>query len=248
MKNKKREPKIKKTDGYILLRTFCRAASPLFAAGFYILTILTALLIVSGIIVVFVNVQPEKMLLPPFMHSVRDSDGQITEYIISVGNGLRMTALYEDVSLSDIKGVIYAGIIIAVAILLTVVPICRFLARMMQNIGKKRPLDPDNARYVKFIGLTILIGQTMTLICSRFFVWKLVSTFINNGDNLMFAMGISVQGFLIGGLIILFGAVYGYACREHLLSVMYVLDENTPDSAQAKATATDGNGESSTKQ
>ena len=190
-----------------------KPAAPLFGLAFWVLGIAALLLVVCALIVVFIQVPVEDMLLPPFMHAVRSEAGELTGYNIMVGNGIRMYADRAEVELGDIKTVIYAGIMVAVTVLLTFAPICRFIGEILANLARKNPLAPVNARCVKLIGMTVLIGESLILFVSRFYNYLLVRTFIHGGDNMELSLGLNFTGIVMGLLLLFAGEVYAYALR-----------------------------------
>ena len=67
---------LKKTDDflgrYARICPIARLLSPVFTAAFYVGLAAAALLLITALIVLFVSVEPEKMLLPPGMQALRD--------------------------------------------------------------------------------------------------------------------------------------------------------------------------------
>lgn len=230
MKSKSDKPA--KSSGHAILKAACRLTSPVLSVLFYALILTAVLLATCALIVALVNVAPEDMMLPPFMHLTWAADGSPEGYSISVGNGLRMYAEYADVTLGDIKTVIYAAIVIACAALLTWAPICRFLSALTRSMADGRPLEPKNARYIEYIGLTYIIGRTATLFTARLYNYALVKTFIEGGENLERALGLDCEGIAVGALIMLFGAFYSYACAEHRYALPYKAPEAVSDVAE----------------
>ncbi len=190
-----------------------KPAAPLFGLAFWVLGATALLLAVCALIVVFIQVPVEDMLLPPFMHAVRDEAGELTGYNIMVGNGIRMFADRAEVELGDIKTVIYAGIMVAVSVLLTAAPICRFIGEILAGLARKNPLAPVNARCVKLIGMAVLIGESVILFVSRFYNYLLVRTFIHGGDNMELSLGLNFTGVVMGLLLLFAGEAYAYALR-----------------------------------
>jgi len=209
------EKKYKKRDRFELFALASKAASPLLGWAFYVLAFVAVLLGMVALIVLFVNVPTEDMMLPPFMHTVRGEDGIIEGYNIMVGNGIRMYADYADVELGDIKTVIWAGIFVAIAVLLVTAPICRFMSMLLKNIGARRPLAADNARLTAFVGIMVGIGNPVVLFVKRFYNYFLVKTFITDSSNLELSLGFDVTGMIFGLLIVFFAMVYGYAIKQH---------------------------------
>lgn len=135
--------------------------SPVFTGAFYVGLAVAALLLITALIVLFVNVDVEKMLLPPDMKALRDASGAVTEYSLDLGNGIRIVSPASAVTLSHIKTVIYSSIAAWLLLLLVACPVFRFLSVLLRNVGRKEALNEENARMINYIGLVILIGNTL---------------------------------------------------------------------------------------
>jgi len=211
----KREKKYKKYDRFGMLVRMSKLLSPVCTGAFYVCCFMAVLLGMVALIVLFVNVPTEEMMLPPFMHSITDGSGNITGYNIMVGNGIRMYADYADVELSDIKTVIYAGIMLAEAVLLIAAPIFRFMSQLLKNVSIKRPLEPNNAKLISFIGLVVAVGNTFIMFVSRFYNYFLVKTFVTDGRNMELSLGFDAGGMIYGLLIMFIGLLYAYAAKQY---------------------------------
>jgi len=204
------ENKIKNKS--LILKSISAVLRPTFAAMFYVSLVLAAILTIVCLIIVFVNVPVEEMLLPPFMKSVIE-DGELTSYIIYLGNGIKINADADTVTLQNIKTALYCGIAIAIAALLVLAPIMRFVSRLLKNVLSGKLFDYSNAKYINYTGITILIGNTAVLFVSRFFNYYLVKTFVADGTNVAFSAGIDLMGIIMGMFVLLLGNIYGYACK-----------------------------------
>ena len=209
------EKKYKKRDRFENFVRFSKLLSPICAGLFYVCCFIALLLGLVALIVVFVNVPTEDMLLPPFMHTVTGDDGTIEGYRIMVGNGIRMYADYADVELGDIKTVIYAGILVAVSVLLICAPVFRFMSLLLGNVSKRRPLAPENPKYISFIGTVVMLGNTFVMFVSRFYNYFLVKTFVSDGSNMSLQLGFDASGMVFGLLILFFGLLYAYASKQY---------------------------------
>ena len=89
------------------LKFIYKTASKLFNALFYIAIAVVALSVMIALIVLIVNVPTEEMLLPPYMKKLLDDGGNIVEYSIDLGNGATITKQATEVTLGNIKNVIY---------------------------------------------------------------------------------------------------------------------------------------------
>ena len=98
---------LKKTEDFLgrygRICPIARVLSPVFTGAFYVGLAVAALLLITALIVLFVNVDVEKMLLPPDMKALRDASGAVTEYSLDLGNGIRIVSPASAVTLSHIK-------------------------------------------------------------------------------------------------------------------------------------------------
>ena len=113
--------------GYGTVKFISRILAPAFHAAFYIAFVLAALCIVCAFVVLLVNTPVEEFLLPPFMRTV-ETKGEITGYHIFIGNGVKIYAESSNVTLADIKYVIYAGLSLCFMCFLVLAPIFQYLS------------------------------------------------------------------------------------------------------------------------
>lgn len=215
MKNKEKKRSRRAYRSVVLL---ARLAAPLLHVMYYACIVLVVFFAITALIVFLVNTSVEKMLLPPLM--TLHEDGY---YSIAIGNGIRIDAVYEAVTLGDIKTVIYAELLLAAAVCCMLAPISLFLSRLMKSIAAEKPLLLQNARYVLYIGLSVMLGYTFVQVASSFYNYLLVKTFVEDGSVIHLAMGLNLGGAAAGLLIMLLGYVYGYACETTLM------EESTPE-------------------
>ena len=88
---------------------------------------------------------------------------------------------------------------------------------LMKNIAEKKLFLLSNARYIGKIGWCILIGNTAVLLIRRFFNYYLIKVFLppEAAELISFRAGPDLMGLVMGVLVLLLSAVYGYACRMH---------------------------------
>ena len=129
---------LKKTEDFLgrygRICPIARVLSPVFPGAFYVVLAVAALLLIAALIVLFVNVDVEKMLL-------RDASGAVTEYSLDLGNGIRIVSPASAVTLSHIKTVIYSSIAAWLLLLLVACPVFRFLSVLLRNVGRKEALN-----------------------------------------------------------------------------------------------------------
>lgn len=198
---------------YRSIKLIAKIGQPFFRVLMYVSLVSAAILIIMAPIIFVVNIPTEEMILPPYMRAVVNED-VITSYDISIGNGIRLSADAADVTLDDIKTVIYAGIFMATAILLVVAPICRFISSLFRNITNGLVLERKNADLISYIGITVLIGNTIVLFLSRFYNYLLVSTFLGEEGSVRLALNIDWYGIIMGAFILMTGMIFGYACEQ----------------------------------
>lgn len=199
-------------NGIPSVERIAKIAHPLFKALMYLSFVCAAILIILAPIIFIVNLPPAEMILPPYMRSVTEGEN-LVRYDIFIGNGIRIEADAADVTLEDIKTVIYAGIFMGGGVLLVFASVCRFLSLLFFNLKHGLVLVRKNADYIRYIGLTILVGNTVVLFLNRFYNYLLVSTFLGGAGNVKLALNLDWSGILLGGLILLFGKIFGHACR-----------------------------------
>ncbi len=189
---------------------FSRLFSPIFKGLYYIFI---GGLLLSGIIaliVFLVNTPVEDMLLPPLM--TLHEDGY---YSISIGNGIRIDAPYDAVTLGDIKTVIYAELIMVGAVCCMMAPVSLFLSQLTKSVAAGDPHRLKNGRYGIYIGLSVMVGYSFVLFARRFYNYLLVKTFVENSEAIHLSLGLDLGGVLIGLLIVFLGNLIGHAAEKH---------------------------------
>ena len=224
--NQKR-PLNKGSGRSLMLKSMSAVLSPLFTALFYVSIFAAAVMVIICIIVIFVNVSTDEMLLPPFMRLTESAEG-ISEYIISLGNGIKIVTPAEKVTLSMIKTAIYTSIAVAAAVCIVLAPIFRFLSGLLKNVSCDLLFEKKNADYINYTGITILVGNTAVLFASRFFNYYLVKLFVSDGTNVAFSAGLDIMGVVIGLFVLLLGNIYGCAIRMHNLGAPASASETLP--------------------
>ncbi len=188
-----------------------KALKPLFNLMFYILCVLFALFLIIALILVFVNVDADKMLLPPDMNAVRDALGKVTSYSLKLGNGIKITAPAEDITTAHIKLVIYAKLFGWCVTFLSAAPAFKLIALLFGNISKNKVLNEDNAKYINYTGIIIIIGDFLYTLVNNVFNYEQVRRFAA-AAKVGFSFDLQWFGVMTGLFIIIIGTIYGYAC------------------------------------
>lgn len=219
--------KIKSFENYQFVSILSKILQPVFNILFYISVFFVLLLMILSLILLFVNMPVDEMLLPPFMHKAdvylqeeayseasSDTAAEVAEgYVITLGNGVKIATLAENVTLGNIKTVLYAEITVLVFALLTVAPILKFLAALLNNINKKIYFDLKNARYIMFIGLCVSVGTMLIRFMSQFYNYYLLNQFITDASQeISLHLRIDALSGLTGLAIILIGFIFAHSC------------------------------------
>ncbi len=202
--------KNKKDRSYGVISVISKIGAPILGAVYYISIVCVLLCAVIALIMLLVNTSVDDMLLPPFM-SVHGNE----YYSIAIGNGIRINAAYDTVSLGDIKTVIYAQLLLSAAFFCMLAPIARFLSRLMKNIKDGAELNPQNANYMRYTGLSVMIGHIFVELAGEYYNFLLVKTFVTDKDAIHLSLGFDFYGILIGVLILFFANVYGRVCVKN---------------------------------
>jgi hypothetical protein len=159
-------------------------------------------------ILFFVNVEVEKMLLPPFMSKIED------KYEVSFSNGAKLVTAAKNVMLDDIKAVLFAAIFVMVCTLLTLAPIFKFLSALLKNIASgeiEKIIDEKNPRYVMFIGLCVFVGSALVRFMMRFYNYYLAARFIKcEPQEIKLSLGVDLMDGFPGVLILFVGLIFAY--------------------------------------
>lgn len=196
---------------YRRVTPMCRALWRVFRLFSYAAAAAAALLGVIAIVLLFVDVSAEELLFTPYMKVVTENG--VSKFDVKLGNGIEVLRAYGEVDVSNIKGALYAGIFTLMATLAVCVPVFLFLSKLLKNIGEGQVLSADNAAYVNYMGLSIMIGNPLVLIIERYFNYALIKNFIKG--EIRFDFGIDLFGVLVGLLFIAIGSIYGCACAAH---------------------------------
>ena len=189
---------------------FAKMCAPILSALYYVSIVVIVLLGIIALIMLFVNTPVESMMLPPFM-SVHGDE----YYSITIGNGIRIDAPYADVTLGDVKTVIYAELMMLAATLCMIAPISLFLSKFLKNFAGGKEHDPVNARYITYIALTVMIGSTFVRVFRNIYNCLLVKTFVSNPEVIRFAFGLDLGGIAFGVLILVFAMSYKKLCDKN---------------------------------
>ena len=193
---------------------FSKLFAPIFRALYYIFIGGLILCGIIALIIFLVNTSVEDMLLPPLM-----SQHGNEYYTISIGNGIRIDAPYDSVTLTDIKTVIYAELIMVGAVCCMMAPVSLFLSKLMASISAGNPYQRKNGRYAIYIGLSVMVGYSFVLFARRFYNYLLVKTFVAESDAIHLSLGFDFGGVLVGLLIIFLGNLIGHAAEKRSTEV-----------------------------
>lgn len=201
-----------------------RVASPILKGLYYACILAVMLAGIIALIMLFVNVSVDEMMLPPYMNKTEGG------YSITIGNGIRIDAAGDSVSLSDIKTVVYAELLFAAAALCITAPVSLFLSKLAKNLAKGETYHMKNGRYMMYVGLTVAIGYSFVGIAKDFCNWLLVKTFIADPSSIHLSMRPDLGGVIAGMLIIAFAYIYGHVCEKHMQ------EEALPDKGSTEVT------------
>lgn len=203
---KKNKPQKSEYGGVV---AFSKLFAPVFRVLYYVFIAGLLLCGIIALIVFLVNTSVEDMLLPPLM---RLQDNAF--YSLTIGNGIRIEVPYADVSLADIKTVIYAELIMVAAVCCMMAPVSLFLSKLMASLAEGDPYRRKNGRYGIYIGLSVMIGYTFVLFMRRFYNYLLVKTFVQESEWIHLSLGLDLGGVLVGLLIIFLGNLIGHASEK----------------------------------
>lgn len=226
-----KDVKEKARASYRSIKIFMHIGSPIFTAVAAIAAVLAVLAVIVIPIVFFVNVPPEEMLLPPYMSAVKDG-GEIVEYGITVGGGVKFSVSADTVTLGDIKAVIYSFALLGAFVCLEVAAVSSFLAKLAKGLKNHGPLDVRNADTVNFIGITVITAEVLVGIVYRFLNYTMIKTFSAEAETVKYVFGVSVTPILLGVFILLVGFIYGYACityRKENSDILPVVSDLSDD-------------------
>ena len=195
--------KEKKKDVRLIYKT----SSVIFNILFYVAIAVVALSIMIGLIVVIVNVSTDEMLLPPYMKKIYDDSGNIMEYSINLGNGASIVKSVSDVTLGNIKSVIYCFLLMVCTIISVLIPIFRFMSIILKAFSENDFFDKSNYHLVNYIGVTTILSGFVIGIVERFVNFTLFKTFVYNAGNISFKFGINIHIVLIGAVILILGII-----------------------------------------
>ena len=189
------------------VRLIYKTSSVIFNILFYVAIAVVALSIMIGLVVVIVNVSTDEMLLPPYMKKIYDDSGNIMEYSINLGNGASIVKSVSDVTLGNIKSVIYCFLLMMCTIISVLIPIFRFLSIILKAFSENDFFDKSNYRLVNYIGVTTILSGFVIGIVERFVNFTLFKTFVYNAGNISFKFGINIHIVLIGAVILILGII-----------------------------------------
>ncbi len=200
-KEKEAKTKVSKTAA------LAKVAASVLNAVYYVMLVCILLVGIVALIMLLVNTSVEKMMLPPFM---KLEDGI---YSITIGNGIRIDCPYDSVGLSQIKTVIWAQLLMFACACATIAPVSLFLSKIMKKISRGEH-DARSARYITFIGLSVLVGSTVLRLADSFYNYLLVKSFVTTPESIHFAFGLPLGGIAVGVIIIALAGIYSLACPK----------------------------------
>lgn len=203
-----------------------KALRPVFNILFYILCVMVALFAIIAFIMIFVNVDVDKMLLPPDMAAIKDGAGNIVEYSLKLGNGIEVISPASDVTLSYIKLVIYARLAVWSITFLCAAPILKLIALLFANISKNDIFSENNAKYINYTGIIIIAGDFIYTLANNFFNYLQVEKFVAS-THVDYSFDLEWFGIIMGAFIITVGTIYGYACS--MANNTNKIDQNSKD-------------------
>lgn len=184
-----------------------KIGAPVLKAVHYLSMVAAVLAVIVAFIMLFVNVPPEEMMLPPFM-SVH-GEGADAYYSLTVGNGIRMELPFGEVTTGDIKTVINAEIVLFAAYCIVIAPIALFMSKFMKNLANGEGVGCKNHRNLMFIGLSVSAGGVLIGIARSIYNYMLISGFTPDTTVVKFSFSIDLGGILIGLMIIVFSYFFG---------------------------------------
>ncbi len=201
-----------------------KVVSPILKGLYYACILAVLLAGIIALIMLLVNVSVDEMMLPPYMSETEGG------YSITIGNGIRIDASRDNVTLSDIKTVVYAELLLAAATLCILAPISLFLSKLAKNLAMGELYHMKNGRYMMYVGLTVAIGYSFIGIARDFYNYLLVKTFVPDPTLIHLSMRPDLGGVLVGLLIIIFAYIYAHTCEKQML------EEALPDKESTDVT------------
>lgn len=192
-----------------------KTSSTLFNILFYVAIAVVSLSIMIALIVMMVNVSTEEMLLPPYMKKIYDEYGSVIEYSINLGNGASLIKSANEVTLGNIKSVIYCFLLMMSTIIIVLIPIFRFLSIILKAFSENDIFNRSNYRLVNYIGVTTILSGFVVGIVERFVNFTLFKTFVSNAGNISFKFGMNIHIILIGVVILILGITIRSMIDDH---------------------------------
>ncbi len=196
------------------IAAFSKVGAPILKVIYYLAMVAAVLAGIVAFIMLFVNVSPSEMMLPPFM-SLHEEE----YYSLTVGNGIRIDAPYADVTAGHIKTVIYAELMLFAAVCIVVAPISLFLSNFINNIANGDEYNPKNQRNMMYIGLSVAAGGILIGIVRSIFNFMLISKFTTDSNVVHLALGVDFGGIILGLIIIMFSYFWRSAGEKSVAMV-----------------------------
>ncbi|MEG2003868.1 MAG: DUF2975 domain-containing protein, partial [Clostridia bacterium] len=90
---------------------------------------------------------------------------------------------------------------------------------------KNEVLNEANAKYINYIGMIILFGNTLLTILVNVFNYVQIKKFITTEHEISYSFDIEWFGIIIGIFIVIIGTIYGYACSRTAEANVITADE-----------------------
>ncbi len=178
-----------------------KTVSAVLTAAYYIAIVCIVLSGIVALIMLLVNTPAEQMMLPPFM-KLEDN-----VYSITIGNGIRIDSAYDSVTLADIKTVIYAELMMFACGCAIIAPVSLFLSKIFKKVSTGAHGEKI-ARYITFIGLSVLVGSPILRLADNFYNYLLVKTFAQTPESIHFAFALPLGSIAVGAVIMVISCIY----------------------------------------
>lgn len=98
-------------------------------------------------------------------------------------------------------------------LLLVACPGVPFSVRSFEEGRQEEALNEENARMINYIGLVILVGNTLIVALNNLLNYIQINKFVSMSEHrIEYAFSIEWAGIIMGLFILAVGTIYGYAC------------------------------------
>lgn len=196
---------------YSGIRVYSKIGPAVFTALTIACAVIIVLLILIYPIVLFVNVEPGSMILPPVIRGIRES-GILTDFAVKIADGVGVTVSASGIGLGDIKAVIYAFLLYAIVCFAVLFTLNAFLTRLANSIKRRGILSVKNADTVNVLGLAMIFGSLLIGVFRGILNLSVVRHFCTGYESARYELILPLTPFIFGVILLLLGCVYGYAC------------------------------------